>query len=188
MFNLTGLLIAASEPMLADDGEGGKYLKEEYGALGFDDYGWVALAMAILIGVMIWKKVPGLLMRGLDAKIEEIKQQLEEAKSLRAEAEALRDEYAAKIAGAEKDAEAMMEGAKTEAEAILAKAESDSEKMVKRRQRMAQDKIAAAERDALAAVRARAVEAAAVASRSLIAQKHDKSADSKLADEVISQL
>ena len=157
-------------------------------ALFLDDYGWVAAAMFILLLAMVWQKVPGLLMRGLDAKIEEIKQQLEEAKSLRAEAETLRDEYAAKIAGAEKDAEAMMEGAKTEAEAILAKAESDSEKMVERRQRMAEDKIAAAERDALDAVRARAVEAAAVASRSLIAQNHDKAADSKLADEVISQL
>ena len=157
-------------------------------ALFLDDYGWVAAAMAVLIGVMIWKNVPGMLTRGLDSKIEEIKHQLDEAKTLRAEAEALRDEYAAKIAGAEKDAEAMMEGAKTEAEAILAKAESDSEKMVERRQRMAEDKIAAAERDALAAVRSRAVEAAALASRSLIAQKHDKASDSKLADEVISQL
>ncbi|MEM6858771.1 MAG: hypothetical protein AAF559_12970 [Pseudomonadota bacterium] len=157
-------------------------------ALFLDDYGWVAAAMLILLLVMVWKKVPGLMMRGLDAKIEEIKQQLDEAKTLRAEAETLRDEYAAKIAGAEKDAEAMMEGAKTEAEAILAKAESDSEKMVERRQRMAQDKIAAAERDAHDAVRARAVEAAAAASRSLIAAKHDTASHSKLADEVISQL
>lgn len=157
-------------------------------ALFLDDYGWVAAAMAILLGVFVWKKVPGLLMSGLDAKIEAIKDQLEEAKTLRAEAETLRDEYAAKIAGAEKDAEAMMEGAKVEADAILAKAEADSEKMVERRQRMAEDKIAAAEREALDAVRVRAVEAAAIASRSLIAQRHDKAADSKLADEVISQL
>ena len=188
MFNLTTLLIAASQPMLADDGEGGKYLKEEYSALFLDDYGWVAASMAILILVMIWKNVPGMLIRGLDAKIDEIKQQLDEAKALRAEAEALRDEYTAKIASAEKDAEAMMEGARTEAEAILAKAESDSEKMVERRQRRAEEKIAAAEREALDAVRERAVEAAAVASRSLIAQKHDKAADSALADEVISSL
>lgn len=188
MFDLTALLIAASEPMLADDGEGGKYLKEEYSALFLDDYGWVAMAMAILLAVMIWKKVPGMLMGGLDAKIEEIKTQLEDAKTLRAEAEALRDEYAAKIAGAEKDAEAMMEGAQAEADAIIAKAKEDTTKMVARRERMLADKIAAAERDVESAVRARAVEAAAVASRSLIAQKHDKSADSKLADEVISQL
>ncbi|MEM1194886.1 MAG: hypothetical protein AAGH57_02180 [Pseudomonadota bacterium] len=157
-------------------------------ALLLDDYGWVAAAMAILILVMLWRKVPGLLMRGLDARIDEIKTQLDEAKTLRTEAEALRDEYAAKIAGAEKDAEKMLEGAKAEADAILEKAQSDSEKMVERRQRMAQDKIAAAEREALDAVRRRAADAAAVASRSLIAQNHDKAADSQLADEVISSL
>jgi len=43
-----------------------------------------------------------------DGKIAAIKQQLDEAKALRAEAEQLRAEYAAKIAGAEKDAEAML--------------------------------------------------------------------------------
>ena len=157
-------------------------------AFGLQDYQWVSLAMAVLIGVIIWKKVPGMITGGLDNKIAEIKQQLDEAKSLRAEAEALRDEYASKIASAEKDAEAMMEGAQREADAILAKAEADSEAMVARRQRMAEDKIAAAERDAIDGVRASAANAAAAASRSIIADKHDAEADRALADEVISSL
>lgn len=157
-------------------------------ALFLQDYQWVSLAMAVLIGVFVWKKVPGMITGGLDAKIAEIKQQLDEAKTLRAEAEQLRDEYAAKIASAEKDAEAMMEGAGREADAILAKAESDSEAMVARRQRMAEDKIAAAEREALDDVRTSAANAAAAASRALIAERHDGEADAKLADEVISSL
>ena len=157
-------------------------------AFGVDSYQWVSLAMLILIGVFIWKKVPGMITGGLDAKIEEIKQQLDEAKALRAEAEVLRDEYATKIAGAEKDAEAMMEGAQREADAILAKAEADSEAMVARRQRMAEDKIAAAERDAIDGVRASAANAAAAASRTIIAEKHDAAADHALADAVISSL
>ncbi len=157
-------------------------------ALGFDDYGWVAAAMTVLLLVFVWKKVPALLMGGLDKKIAEIRQQLDEAKSLRAEAEALRDEYAAKIASAEKDAEAMMDGARREADSILVKAEADSEKMVERRQRMAEEKISAAEREAVSEVRQRAAKAAAMASRILIAERHDKAADSKMADEVISSL
>lgn len=159
-----------------------------YGALGLDDYGWVAAAMAILLGVMVWKKVPGMMVSGLDAKIAAIREQLDEAKALRAEAEALRDEYAAKIASAEQDAEAMMAGARTEADAILAKAQSDSEAMVARRQRMAEDKIAAAEREAVNQVREKAALAATAASRKLIAEKHTNTADSKLADEVIASL
>jgi len=157
-------------------------------AFGLQDYQWVSLSMAVLILIVVWKKVPSLIVGGLDKKIAEIKAQLDEAKDLRAEAEKLRDEYAAKISGAEKDAEAMMEGAQREADAILAKAEEDSKAMVERRKRMAEDKIAAAERDAVAGVRATAVDAASAASRSLIADKHDAGADKALADEVISSL
>jgi len=157
-------------------------------AFGIDSYQWVSIAMLILIGVFIWKKVPAMITGGLDAKIEEIKAQLDEAKSLRAEAETLRDEYAGKIASAEKDAEAMMEGAQREADAILAKAEADSKAMVERRKRMAEDKISAAEREAVDGVRASAANAAAAASRSIIADTHDGDADKALADEVISSL
>src|SRR3546814_3594951 len=34
--------------------------------LGFDSAGWVAVAMLILIGIMIWKKVPQAIGRALD--------------------------------------------------------------------------------------------------------------------------
>lgn len=157
-------------------------------AFGIQDYVWVSLSMLVLILVILWKKVPGMIVGGLDKKIAEIKQQLDEAKDLRAEAEKLRDEYAARIAGAEQDAEKMMEGARREADTILEKAEADSQAMVVRRQRMAEDKIAAAEREAIAGVKAKAVEAAAGASRKLIAERHTSEADAKLADEVISSL
>lgn len=157
-------------------------------AFGVQDYQWVSLAMLVLLGVFLWKKVPGIVTRGLDTKIAEIRRQLDEAKSLRAEAEALRDQYAAKIAGAEKDAEAMMTGAREEADAILARAETDSAMMVARRQRMAEDKIAAAERTAIAEVKAQTVMAAAAAARRLIAERHDGEADKPLADEVIASL
>ena len=160
----------------------------EPGVLGLDSYQWVALAMTVLIAVFIWKKVPGIITGGLDSKIAAIRTALDEAKTLRAEAEGLRAEYAAKIASAEKDAEAMLAGARQEADAILAKAEADSEVMVARRQKMAEDKIAAAERAAIAEVKARAVTAAAAASRVLIAKAHDGKADKKLADEVIASL
>jgi F-type H+-transporting ATPase subunit b len=170
----------------AAEGKAGNY--SEPAAFGLDSYGWVALAMLLLIGIFIWKKGPAMITGGLDARIAEIKQQLDEAKSLRAEAETLRDEYASKIAGAEKDAEAMIAGAQREADAVLAKAEADSEAMVARRQRMAEDKIAAAEREAINNVRTSAANAAATASRNLIAERHDAEADRKLADEFIGSL
>ena len=155
---------------------------------GMEPYVIVSISMLVLILIMVWKKVPGMISGGLDARIAAIREQLDEAKRLRAEAEALRNEYADKIANAEKDAEAMMENAQKEADAILVKAEADSKAMVERRKQMAEDKIAAAERDAVEDVRNRAATAAATAAKSLIAEKHDASADAKLADEVISNL
>lgn len=162
--------------------------KAEPVALGLAAYQWVSIAMLILIGIFIWKKVPKLITGGLDAKIQAIREQLEEAKALRAEAEALRDEYAAKMADAEKHAQAMMENAERDADAILKKAEADSKLMVERRKRMAEDKIAAAEREAVEQVKAAVVSAAASAARKLIAEKHDAEADRKLADEVIKSI
>jgi F-type H+-transporting ATPase subunit b len=157
-------------------------------ALGLAPYNWVAVAMGVLIVIFIWKKVPGLIAGGLDAKIAEIRQQLDEAKNLRAEAETLRDEYAAKIKGAEKDAEAMMDNAQREADAIVEKAEADSKAMVARRKQMAEDKIAAAQRDAVEEVRSVAASAAAAASKALIAKEHSKASDKTLADELIDSI
>ncbi len=148
----------------------------------------VALAMLVLILIMFWKRVPAMIVGGIDTRIAAIKQQLDEAMALRVEAEQLRADYAAKIAGAEKDAEAMLANARTEADDILAKAEADAKAMVTRRERMATDKIAAAEREAIASVRNRAVTAATAASRKLIAEKHGEDADRALADKVIAGL
>ncbi|GAA4776812.1 hypothetical protein [Novosphingobium ginsenosidimutans] len=154
-------------------------------AFGLGPVTWVALAMTVLILVAIWKKVPAMITSGLDNNIAEIRKQLDEAKALRAEAEALRQEYADKIAGAEKDAAAMIEHAKSEADAIVAKAEVDTKALIKRREKMAEDKIAAAERGAIAELRAKAANAAASAARQLIAANHNAKADKSLVDEAI---
>ncbi len=149
---------------------------------------WVSIAMAAFIAILLWKKVPALITRGLDNQIAAIKARLDEAKALRAEAEALRDEYARKIASVEAQAAEMVAHADEEAKALIAKAKKDADELVKRRGKMAEDKIAAAERAALDAVRARAADAAAKAAASIIAQKHDAGADQALVDRTIEGL
>ena len=155
---------------------------------GLEPYQIVAVAMLVLIVVMLWKKVPSAIAGGLDARIAAIREQLDEAKSLRAEAEALRDEYTARIAGAEKDAADMLANAEREAQGIREKAAADSEAAIRRRQRMAEDKIAAAEREAVEQVRARAARAAASASRNIIADRHGPADDKALADGIIASI
>src|SRR5687767_8508240 len=61
----------------------------------------VALAMAVVIILLIWKKVPSAIGKSLDKKIEAIREQLAEAEALRKDAEALKAEYEAKAAAAD---------------------------------------------------------------------------------------
>lgn len=146
----------------------------------------VSSAMLVLLLVLIWKGVPKLLTGGLDAKIAEVRKQLDEAKALRAEAEALRKEYSEKIANAEKDAAAMLDHARHEADAIVTKAEADAKDVIARREKMAQDKIGAAEIAAVTELRNKAAAAASAAASGLIKTNHSADADAALVDKVIS--
>lgn len=148
----------------------------------------VSLAMAVFLAILIWKKVPSLIARGLDSQIAAIKARLDEAKALRAEAEALRDEYAQKIATIEAQAAEMVHHAEAEAQGIIAKAETDAAELTARRAKMAEDKIAAAERTAIAEIRAKAADAAARAATTIIADKHGAAADKPLVDRTIAGL
>lgn len=155
---------------------------------GIDATIWVSISMAAFILILVWKKVPGLITRGLDNQIAAIRTRLEDAKQLRAEAEALRDEYARKIAGAEAEAAAMLAHADEEAKGVLAKAEADAKELTARRAKMAEEKIGTAERAALQAIRAKAADAAARAAAAIIAEKHGADADKALVDKTISGL
>jgi F-type H+-transporting ATPase subunit b len=163
-------------------------IEHEISFLGINPGGFVALSMIVVIGIMIWKGVPGAIGRALDKKIASIREQLDEASKLRAEAEALRAEYQAKAAAAQGEADQILAHARAEAEQILAKAKEDTELLVKRRVRMAEDKIAAAERAAIAEVRATAANAATKAAAALIAERNDADNDKALVDKAIAAL
>jgi F-type H+-transporting ATPase subunit b len=185
---LEGSPHTGGEAMTGHAGGIGETNHPDPAALGMDATAWVSLAMAIFIAILLWKKVPGLITRGLDAQIAGIRQRLDEAKALRAEAEALRDEYARKIANAEQDAASIVSHAQDESKQLLADAEVKATDLTARRVRMAEDKIAAAERQAVADIRAKAAEAAAAAAARLIAERHDANADKALVDRTIAGL
>jgi F-type H+-transporting ATPase subunit b len=194
MANLSEQPVAGPEQVELQESEAFTGVADDHGApqpelLGLQPYQWVSMSMAVLLliafaGLKVHKTIAG----GLDGKIAEIRRNLDEAKALRAEAEALRAEYAAKIAGAETDAAAMLDNARAEAESIVAKAETDTAAMIARREQMARDKIGAAERQAVADLRARAADASTAAAAALIADRHDAAADAAMADKVIAAI
>lgn len=149
---------------------------------------FVALSMLVVIGIILWAKVPKMIAGMLDARIATIKIQLDEASKLRAEAEAALAQAKARNAASAGDAAAIVAHAEAEAKAMLAKAEADAAELVKRRQQMAEDKIAAAERTAIAEVRAIAADAATRAAAAILAEKHGADADRALVDRTIAGL
>lgn len=154
-------------------------------ALGFNPAGWVGLSMAALIVIALLVKVPSMLLSGLDANIEEIRKQLAEAKALRAEADVLRQEYADKIANAEKEAAVVLDNARNEAAALVNRAEAETTAMIVRREKMAEDRIAAAQNSAVAELRAKAADAATEAAKALIAKQNNAANDQVLVGQVI---
>ncbi|AMG74629.1 F0F1 ATP synthase subunit B family protein [Sphingopyxis granuli] len=146
---------------------------------------WVALAMTIFLGVLVWKKAPAGIGAMLDKKIAEIARQLSEAEQLRLDAESLKAEYEAKLAHAAKEADDLRARAEAEAEGLVAKAKADATALIGRRKQMAEDRIAAAEASALADVREAAAKAATDAAAALIAARHDAKADAALVDQAI---
>lgn len=163
-------------------------LHAEPSFLGVSAPGFVALSMLVVIGIILWARVPAMIGKALDARIDTIRRRLDEASALKTEAEALLALAKARTASSAGDAAAIIAQAETEAKAMLAKAEADASELVARRTKMAEDKIGAAERAAIADVRAVAAQAAATAAGAIIAERHGADADRALIDRTISGL
>ncbi|QQV78113.1 hypothetical protein H5J25_05160 [Sphingomonas aliaeris] len=180
--------MAEGHPIEAVAQTGVVEMHHEPAAFGISAPGYVALSMLVVIALILWKKVPAMIGRMLDAKIATIRHDLDEAAKLRAEAETQLAEAKTRNAASAGDAAAIVAHAEAEAKAMLAKAEADAAELVARRGKMAEDKISAAERLAIAEVRAHAADAAAKAAASIIAEKHDAAADKAVVDRTIAGL
>lgn len=157
-------------------------------AFGMAPSGFVALAMLTVFAIMVWKRVPALIAKALDAKIAGIREQLDTASKLRDEAAALKAEYEAKAKAADAEIADLKAAAEKQAADIVAKAKDDASALIARHKALSTAKIAAAERAAVDELRARAATAAAIAASQLIGEQHDAKADKKLVDQAISGL
>jgi F-type H+-transporting ATPase subunit b len=129
---------------------------------------WVAVALLIFVGLLIYLEVHRKLLGALDLRSARIKSELDEAVRLREEAQALLAEFERKARDAEGEAAAIIAGAKAEAERLTAEAKTRMEDFVARRTKMAETKIAQAEAQALADVKAAAADAAVTAAEKIL--------------------
>lgn len=137
----------------------------------FDASFFALVGLLVFFGVIAYFKVPGMVTKGLDARADKIRNELDEARKLREDAAELLSEYQRKRKEAEDEAASIVTSAKKEAEAITAEARLSTQEYVERRTAMAEQKIAQAEVDAINAVRATAVDVAIAASEQLLADK-----------------
>jgi F-type H+-transporting ATPase subunit b len=131
---------------------------------------WVAIAFVILMIVFGYLGVFRTVLTALDHRSERIKAELDDARRLKQEAESLLQEYKAKRASAEREAQDIIAAAKVDAERIAAEAKTKMEDFVARRTKTAENKIALAEAQALADVRSAAANAAVAAASTILSQ------------------
>jgi F-type H+-transporting ATPase subunit b len=131
---------------------------------------WVAVGFVILMGVFAYLGVHRTVIAALDKRSERIKAELDDARRLKQEAANLLEEYKAKRASAEREAQEIVASAKVDAERIASEAKTKMEDFVARRTKTAEGKIALAEAQALADVRAAAADAAVAAASTILSQ------------------
>jgi F-type H+-transporting ATPase subunit b len=144
---------------------------------------WVAIAFIILMGVFAYFGIHRTVLTTLDHRRDRIKAELDDARRLRDEAAKLLEQYKARRASAEREAEEIVAGAKADAERIASEAKAKLEDFVTRRTKTAESKIALAEAQALADVRAAAAEAAVAAASTILSQ----SVKGEVADDLLAK-
>ena len=148
---------------------------------------WVAVAFVVFV-VLVFKPIKGALIGGLDAKIAEIRHEVEEAEKLREEAQSLLANYQRQQRQAIQDAEVIVARAKEEAERHRAEADEAMKDMVRRQEEQAREKIAQAEAAAIQEVRSMSVELAMAAAEKLLADRLAGDEGSRLIDNSIEDI
>ena len=149
---------------------------------------WVGIGILAFFGILVWKKVPAFVAKGLDARASAIAKELDDARLLRAEAEALLAQYRRRYAEADREAETILTEARAEAERYAREARIAIDAQVERRAKIAQEKIAQAEAQAVAEVRALAADAAIAAAEKIIAERLSEPGAAKLIQDSIKDL
>jgi F-type H+-transporting ATPase subunit b len=164
----------------ATDAHGGSLLQ--------DTNLWVTVAFLIVVGILVWQRVPKMIAAALNKHGETIQQQLDEARTLREDAQRLLADYQKRQRDAENEASEIIEQARRDAQLMAAEARRKLDEQLTRRRKAAEDRIARAEAQAIAEVRGKAAELAIAAAREIIVGRVDERAQHALLDRAIADI
>ena len=145
----------------------------------------VWIAFLILIGILLYLKVPAKIGAMLDNRATTIRKELEEARKLREEAQAILATYDRKHKDVQDQADRIVASAKAEAVAAAEKAKADLKATIARRLAGAEDQIASAQAAAVREVRNRAAEIAVSVAGEVMANQMTAQKGNALIDDAI---
>ena len=177
--SLTAAATLAATPALAADGP--------FFSLANSDF-VVSIAFLCFVGVLVYAKVPGILMGMLDKRADDIRSELDEARTLREEAQAVLAEFERKQSEVQEQADRIVATAKEEAELMAEQAQADLEKSIARRLAAAEDQIASAEQGAVREVRDTAIAVSVAAARTVLAKGMNADKANGLIDDAIADV
>ncbi|SFB07388.1 F-type H+-transporting ATPase subunit b [Poseidonocella pacifica] len=148
----------------------------------------VLLGFLLFVVVLIYFKVPGLLMGMLDKRADGIRSELDAARALREEAQSLLASYERKQKDVQEQADRIVAGARDEAKAAAVQAQKDLKASIARRLAAAEEQIHAAEAGAVREVRDQAITVAIAAAREVIAKQMTSQDSDRLIDDSIAQV
>ena len=146
------------------------------------------IGLVLFFALLIYLKVPAMVLGMLDSRSQAIAKELHDARQLREEAEKLLADYKAKQAAAEAEAQAIVAAAKEQAAAVAEETRANMTAAIQRRERQAEERIAQAEQKASAEVRAAATDAAIAAAERMLRDRINDAAQSTLVREGISEM
>jgi F-type H+-transporting ATPase subunit b len=141
------------------------------------------VAFCLFLALLVYLKVPGMILSSLDTRSEAIAKELHDARKLREEAEKLLAEYKAKQAAAAADAKAIVDHAKEQAAAVVEETRASMAAAMARREEQAEDRIVQAGRKAVDDVRQASADAAIAAAEKLIRERMNDATQSALVAE-----
>jgi F-type H+-transporting ATPase subunit b len=149
---------------------------------------WIAVGLLVLIGIMIYAKVPGMALKALDERGAKIKAELDEALRIRQEAQDLLARIKVERAAAEQMAAEIVANAEADALRLRAEAQARLEEQIERRRAVAERQIANAEAKAAQDVKAAAAGAAAALAEAVMSERLKALASDPLIDRAVEEL
>ena len=153
----------------------------------YDPTFWVAIAFLVFV-VLVFKPMKLTVLSGLDAKISNIRQEVEEAEKLREEAQSLLAKYQRQQRQAQEDAETIIARAREEADQHRINAETAIKEMIRRQEDQAREKIKQAEAAAVQQVREYSVDLAMAAAETLLTDQLSGEKGARLLDKNIEEI